>query len=371
MHLQLLNRLIPPVLRGDYNSLMRSQLLIGLLLTDIVILLLFFALVLLLPNFVQDKKVLFSISAFVLSHVSILIFFVKSHHLILACHLLLATLSLSIFLALQLTGGFSESVMLQLVFLIPTTAFLLLGLKRGLKWFLLSAAMTVISFFLAKLDIGSVQLLSDSQNQVMNDCLHFLVFLMVSGAIMIYETINEDLKSRLHMEKDKLSYEASHDGLTKIPNRAEFIRRLNQSLLLAQQNESQLVLIYIDLDDFKPVNDTYGHHAGDLLLKTIAKRLQSTIRASDTCARLGGDEFALILSGVSLPQDITLIVNNLLEAIRQPIAIAENNVVVRGSLGVALYPGDADTAEKLCIHADTAMYQAKKVHDSCVFYKDV
>ena len=134
MYLQRLNRWIPAELRGDYNSLMSSQLLIGLLMTDIVILLLFFALVLWLPNFVQDNNVLFSISALLLSYVSIFIFFVKTHHLILACHLLLATLSFSIFIALQLTGGFSESVMLQLVFLIPTTAFLLLGLKRGLTW---------------------------------------------------------------------------------------------------------------------------------------------------------------------------------------------------------------------------------------------
>lgn len=156
-----------------------------------------------------------------------------------------------------------------------------------------------------------------------------------------------------------LQQQANRDSLTGLPNRALFYDRLEQELAHAQRNRQQLLLVFIDLDHFKWVNDSLGHAAGDALLVQVGERLNGCIRQSDTLARLGGDEFTIILPGLHRGQQAERVVAKILHELGRPFVIKDKDVDIGGSIGIALYPEDADNAEDLINHADTAMYRAK------------
>lgn len=153
---------------------------------------------------------------------------------------------------------------------------------------------------------------------------------------------------------------ATHDYLTDLPNRSLFEDRLHQAFARADRTQTKAVLVTMDLDKFKNVNDTYGHPVGDKVLVENGQRLQSTIRATDTPARIGGDEFAVILEGVKKRQDIHLVVDKILKAIALPMQIEGHNITVNTSIGVSIYPQDAQTMDDLIRTADLALYKAKE-----------
>jgi diguanylate cyclase (GGDEF)-like protein len=162
---------------------------------------------------------------------------------------------------------------------------------------------------------------------------------------------------------------AYRDVLTNLPNRAMFGDRLEQAYKLAKRSNNHFTLIMIDLDLFKIINDTYGHDAGDLVIKTIGDRLKSVLRESDTIARLGGDEFAMILM-TNNPQIIKAVTNKIIDAIAQPISYDKYNLSVGCSIGAAIYPQHGDDTVTLMRHADIAMYEAKRNKvDMVVIYK--
>ncbi|MDX1733482.1 MAG: EAL domain-containing protein, partial [Halioglobus sp.] len=155
-------------------------------------------------------------------------------------------------------------------------------------------------------------------------------------------------------------YEHAHfDTLTGLPNRLLFLDRLRQHVRQAMREGSQLCVIYADLDRFKFVNDTLGHHYGDQVLKEAAERLGSLLRQSDTVARLSGDEFAFALPGLQDPSDIVRITDGLIDLFTRPFTIQKQDFTLDISLGISLYPGDGDSAEDLLKNADLAMYRAK------------
>jgi diguanylate cyclase len=154
-------------------------------------------------------------------------------------------------------------------------------------------------------------------------------------------------------------YLALHDELTGLPNRRLFLDRLALSLERARRMESKAALLVIDLNHFKQVNDTLGHHAGDLLLKEVSSLFLSRVRRSDTVARTGGDEFSLILEEPTNRSNAKLVAKSLLQMLEQPLQIAEHLVVVGASIGVAVFPDDAADIESLCIAADLRMYDTK------------
>lgn len=153
-------------------------------------------------------------------------------------------------------------------------------------------------------------------------------------------------------------YDAYHDGLTDLPNRAFFHNVLNQQLSLCRRNNTELAVLYIDLDGFKQVNDSYGHAHGDELLRTVSTRIKNAIRASDIAARLGGDEFAIALIYSNL-ENATLFARKLIEIISAPYQIDTNKVIISASIGVAGYPLSAMEGDTLLKNADHAMYNAK------------
>lgn len=171
---------------------------------------------------------------------------------------------------------------------------------------------------------------------------------------------------RVHLEEmvdqrtTELKHMAQHDVLTGLPNRALLNDRIAQGIYHAQRNAGGLALMVIDLDRFKPVNDSLGHHVGDELLKAVAQRLQELVRKSDTVARIGGDEFVVILMDVYLHDVVTAVAEKILKTLGRVFAIEGHSVEIGGSIGIAIYPDDGVNAHALLTCADAAMYQAKR-----------
>ena len=156
-----------------------------------------------------------------------------------------------------------------------------------------------------------------------------------------------------------IKYQALHDGLTDLPNRTLFSDRLHQSILSATREERSLALIIMDLDHFKEINDTLGHHSGDMILQQVAERVRAVLRESDTVARLGGDEFALLLPSADL-DDATHIAKKLLAALDRPFDLETRSFRVGASLGVGMFPDHGRDGSTLMKRADMAMYEAKR-----------
>lgn len=177
--------------------------------------------------------------------------------------------------------------------------------------------------------------------------------------IMTCLAVFSDLLPLRDTEK-QLVYLAHHDILTGLPNRLLFAERLEQALRQARRHAQRGAVIFIDLDGFKPVNDTHGHATGDGVLRQVAQRLVAALRESDTVARLGGDEFAILAGGLNSDQAVATLGRKLLEVIQTPIVLGELRLVVGASIGIALFPDHGDQADRVLDHADSAMYSAKR-----------
>ena len=158
----------------------------------------------------------------------------------------------------------------------------------------------------------------------------------------------------------RLEHEATHDPLTGLANRALFRRRLDEALTHAREEDFSLAVMYIDLDDFKPINDIHGHAAGDMLLRAIADRLRGAVRVVDTVARLGGDEFAVLLTGLDKSDKCPKVCDLIERDVSKPVELADVVVTPACSVGHALYPRDGASAEALLGAADARMYAIKR-----------
>lgn len=163
---------------------------------------------------------------------------------------------------------------------------------------------------------------------------------------------------------DEARHASLHDPLTGLPNRALFNDRLEHDLAHAKRNGHSLVVMFLDLDNFKTVNDTHGHDVGDIVLTTIAGRLKHASRDEDTVCRQGGDEFLYLLVDIQNERDIRHIAEKIIALVKLPCAIQirdlDISLVIQASIGIAVFPADGMTAEVLLAHADKAMYQAKR-----------
>jgi diguanylate cyclase len=155
-------------------------------------------------------------------------------------------------------------------------------------------------------------------------------------------------------------HEAQHDALTSLPNRQHFRERLQQALAAPSSQRATLAVLYIDLDDFKPVNDLHGHATGGELLRIIATRLTRALRAEDMVSRLGGDEFACLVADMPDPAGLDALARKLIAIVSAPVRLGALDLRVRPSIGIAVSPLDADGADALLSRADAAMYRAKR-----------
>ncbi|WP_411681999.1 EAL domain-containing protein [Clostridium thailandense] len=180
-----------------------------------------------------------------------------------------------------------------------------------------------------------------------------------NGTVENYIAISTDI-SKIKKTEDKLHSLAYYDLLTGIPNRTLFYDRLERALIRSIDTKKSVALLFMDLDEFKVINDSLGHAAGDLILKEVANRIKSTIRKSDTVSRLGGDEFAVIIENIDKPEDIRILAKAIIEKIFLPYSILGREITLGVSIGIALAPYDEFTVEGLVRKADAAMYDAKE-----------
>jgi len=160
----------------------------------------------------------------------------------------------------------------------------------------------------------------------------------------------------------RLQYMAQYDQLTQLPNRELLRDRLKASLQVAREDRGRMALLYIDLDRFKHVNDTYGHAVGDMLLQAVANRLKGCVRETDTVARIGGDEFVVLLHSIRAADDTDIVVEKIRQVLVQPLRLDGHSVNIQPSIGVARYPDHGTEEKQLFRHADEAMYCAKREH---------
>ncbi len=195
---------------------------------------------------------------------------------------------------------------------------------------------------------GEIYLASLSISAIKND----------AGEVTNYVGVFTDITARKKAEQ-RLRYLATHDSLTDLPNRDLFQDRLIRALVRAQRSRKLVAVLFMDLDGFKTVNDTYGHEKGDQLLQAVARRLSGCVRQSDTIARIGGDEFAGLIEDLPNLEGASIVAENILAALSRPFALNDHEFRVTASVGISIYPIDGTTAEVLLQKADAAMYRAK------------
>lgn len=173
------------------------------------------------------------------------------------------------------------------------------------------------------------------------------------------QSIFRDITER-KLAEQHLEYLANFDSLTGLPNRRLFFDRMGRSILNAQRQKYQVGLLYLDLDRFKEVNDSFGHAVGDLLLKETAARLTQSLRLSDTAARMGGDEFTVILTKIVEAEDAAIVAKRIIAGLASPFSLDGHEVSIGVSIGIGIYPLDGEDVDSLLKKADTAMYRAKE-----------
>lgn len=194
---------------------------------------------------------------------------------------------------------------------------------------------------------------------------------MMLGGERYFIGIARDITQR-KLAEQKIAHLAHHDYLTDLPNRALFLNKLEQSVLLAKRNNYKVGVLFLDLDGFKQVNDTQGHDIGDLLLQAVSQRLKGIIRASDTFARVGGDEFTFVLNNIESDRNASIIAEKIILALSEPFLLKDKYCRIGGSIGISLFPDSATDIEKLIKQADQAMYLAKQSDkNNYKFYRDI
>jgi len=185
------------------------------------------------------------------------------------------------------------------------------------------------------------------------------------GAVINFSDI-----SNRKMLQQAMWRQANYDQLTDIPNRSLFMDRLQNTLKQTRRIKGEMALLYLDLDGFKLINDTYGHYAGDEILRTVANRIRALLRETDTSARMGGDEFTVLLANITNKNDISAIAEKIVDSINQPIKYENELLHVGVSIGIAIFPDNANKLDILVRAADQAMYRAKEEPDRSIFFSE-
>jgi len=180
-----------------------------------------------------------------------------------------------------------------------------------------------------------------------------------AGRVTHYVAAFSDITT-LKAREEHLEHLAHHDGLTGLSNRRLFGERLSQAIDYSLRTQQKMAVMYIDLDDFKPINDNYGHDVGDRVLQSAAQRLGDTIRRDDTASRLGGDEFGIILHNINDTRNAGTVADKIIQAMGAPLTIGDDEFMLGCSVGISIYPDDCEEAEGLIKLADEAMYDAKQ-----------
>jgi len=302
----------------------------------------------------------------VVGYLGTLSFYQTKQRLLPANHYYALTTTFSTVTPCMITGGVSTSPYLTLVLVVPIFLFLIAGRKHGMYWSMIAVFCVAVLWIVEFLGVEFPQVIPDASMAQFR----FMVWLTTLGllvlGLVIYERDSETLTKRITAERAQLAHEALHDPLTGLSNRKLFFSRANEALDYALDHKHKAAVIYIDLDDFKMVNDGFGHDIGDEVLNAVAQRLQANVRSVDTVARLGGDEFAIVLHGIECAEVAELIVEKLRAVLQEPLTIGQHSLTTTGSIGVALAPDQGVDIDRLLRMADEAMYRAKGIRNEAL-----
>lgn len=358
---------------GDANLQFRARVLVSAWILFIFALIFFGAFTAFLPMKMEARLSALFLSGSLSLYIMILLFlFHKSGNYRLYAHISIALAFVSISVSVFFADAPLKSPSLGLFYVIPVLAVFFLGKKSGWLWTFL----TVICFFgfliLQKLDFPFLDFY-DSRFVVETVLAsHVLGMVGISGMVFSYENANRKLRESRDFESRRYHFLANHDELTGLANRRKFEDQIAQAIsaLGILNKKEKLALMYLDLDGFKPINDRYGHNAGDLILKTVAERIQQILQNHPGfAARHGGDEFLILLERIESNEQLLEFLEYLLYCIHKPVQFEGHSLSVSASVGVAIFPKHAQDVWSLIKLADAAMYQAKEKKNAYKIYE--
>ncbi|ARN73690.1 GGDEF domain-containing protein [Oceanicoccus sagamiensis] len=259
-----------------------------------------------------------------------------------------------------LTGGFLSSPNLQIIIVVPVWAFLMAGNRNGLMWSAITL-LAISAYYVAELlGVRFPQTIPANAEATLKLITWSIAIALVVLCLYLYEVNLVRLTERLQKEQSKLAHEATHDSLTGLLNRKSLLQSVEDAIAAHQKFQHQAAILYIDLDNFKPINDTHGHAMGDEVLTIVTSRLESCVKSSDTVARIGGDEFVIVLPNIQGKDISSRIAQQVLDSLHQKIVLNNKEFEISASIGVAFIPKDSDSADTILSLADQAMYRAKR-----------
>jgi diguanylate cyclase (GGDEF)-like protein len=296
----------------------------------------------------------------VLGYLGTLWYFKEKQALLPAANYYGITTTFSTIMPCVITGGISASPYVTVILVVPIFLFLIAGRRQGVHWSVIVATCVLILALLESLGVSFPQIIPVKSMVLFRFVTWSMTLALLVLGLMSYEGDFESLTRRILEERRLFAHEAMHDPLTGLSNRKLFFSRAKEAVEYALSREFKAVVIYVDLDDFKLINDGFGHDIGDDVLNAVAQRLQANVRSVDTVARLGGDEFAIVLHGIEKAEVADLMVEKLRAALQQPLQIGQHSLSASGSIGVAIAPDHGRDVTRLLKKADEAMYRAKQ-----------
>jgi diguanylate cyclase (GGDEF)-like protein len=361
------DRILSPELRADPDQLIRGRTLIGM--ARFIQLALAFIITILWLNVssVTDNVVMLGVALFASSFSALIAYLHRTANLAAAINIMLFIAFVAVQGSTLINGGIAKSPAIDVVVLPVLMAFCLSGRRLGLIWAALTLLFHIGVAFVISLgvDVALVQKQQLAQEAVGAWGIAYVATLFI---IYVFESVHVRLQQERDREYDELEFLASHDALTGLANRRTFHESLSLALDRMRATQESLAVIYLDLDGFKPVNDTLGHAVGDIVLQTVAKRIGKNVRSADTVARLGGDEFGILLHGVNTLDHAVQIAAKIRYDISRPIGGLEM-FPVSSSIGIAVAPLHSEDGDTLVRMADEAMFRAKAQKDTVELYQ--
>lgn len=359
----LLHRHLP----ADPDQRFRAQLMLGvvsaLIFADFLVLMFF---VFVAGTHMDDSTRRISIAVMTVGEALHLISLVAllRGYLAFAAGSIIGVATVAIWLSVLFTGGIPMSPALPLLLAPVVLAFCLIGPRVGLLIALATTVVMGVQWY-GVLNLGWVMPALQSRKNPPMDALLIAVAnsLIVILVLLAYERITAHLRTLREQDRQRLAVLASLDDLTGVGNRRTFESRLIEACARCDRSGDQLAVFYIDLNDFKQINDELGHQAGDQILRIVAERLRSALRIHDTVARLGGDEFAVVAEPIQSRESLDVMSAKLRHVIAEPVIFAGLQIAVSASIGRALYPGQGVQPEDLLRLADADMYREKYDRD--------
>ncbi|NND67881.1 MAG: GGDEF domain-containing protein [Halioglobus sp.] len=304
-----------------------------------------------------------------IGYLGTLLYFKVRQELLPAANLYALTSTMSTVVPCLITGGILHSPYLPMILIVPSFLFLMAGRRHGILWSGVTALCVVAMLLAESLGIVFPQAIPEHLLPLFRFGAWMMTLCLLVLGLSAYDSNFENLTRRITAERGHFAHEATHDPLTGIANRKLFFIKAQEAIDDAERNRRMMAVIYIDLDNFKRINDERGHDIGDEVLIIVAQRLKDCVRGSDTVSRLGGDEFAIVLNGIEGPEKAAAVAEKLRRLLRQPMRVSHHIIAAAGSIGVAVAPEQGTDVDALLRQADRAMYRAKEAGNQVAYAK--